>query len=118
MSYFKINDIDFSKYVSALKIGKANNYTSQINAAGNTVVEYINAKRTIEVTIIPLNEADASQLLNEVDKFAVRLSFRNPKTQALEENVNCIIPDDDISYMTIRADKTMLSQFTLQFIEL
>ncbi len=118
MAYFKINDIDFSKCVSALKIGKTNNYTAQTNAAGDTVVDYINAKRTIEVSIIPLSEAEAARLLEAVDTFSVRLGFRNPRTQNIEENVACIIPNDDIEYYTIQADKVSLKQFTLTFTEL
>ena len=55
MSYFKINDIDFSNMVNALKIGKTASYSSQVNALGDSLVDYINSKRTIEVGIIPLN---------------------------------------------------------------
>lgn len=55
MAYFKIGDVDFSLYVNSLKVSKTANYSAQTNAAGDTVVDYINSKRTIEVGIIPLN---------------------------------------------------------------
>jgi hypothetical protein len=55
MAYFKIGEIDFSPYVNSLKINKSANYNAQTNAAGNTVVDYINSKRTIEVGIIPVD---------------------------------------------------------------
>ena len=57
MAYFKIDDVDFSTYVNELKINKSSVYNSQTNAAGDTVVDYINAKREIEVGIIPLTSA-------------------------------------------------------------
>ena len=55
MAYFKIGDVDFSPYVNSLKVNKRAIYNSQVNAAGNSIVDYINSKRTIEVGIIPLN---------------------------------------------------------------
>ena len=39
MAYFKINDIDFSDYVSELKVNKSANYNVQTNAAGDSVVD-------------------------------------------------------------------------------
>ena len=87
MAYFKINNIDYSTYTSGLKVSKSTNYTSQVNAAGDTVVDYINSKRTIEVTIIPMNDAEMAQLQAELDKFNVSISFRNPNTNALEEKI-------------------------------
>ena len=54
MSYFKINNVDYSMYVNELKVSKDVNYNAQTNAAGDTVVDYVNKKRTIEVGIIPL----------------------------------------------------------------
>lgn len=118
MTYFKIDDVDFSKYVNSLKVVKNSVYNSQINAAGNTVVDYINSKRTIEVGIIPLNDAVMAELQLAIDSFNVSISFRNPKTNVLEENISCIIPTDEITYYTIQADKVMYNAFTLQFIEL
>jgi hypothetical protein len=105
-------------YVNELKITKTANYNAQTNAAGNTVVDYINSKRTIEVGIIPLNDAAMKALQNAINAFSVSISFRNPKTGALEENVACIIPEDTVEYYTIQAGKVLYNAFTLQFIEL
>lgn len=118
MAYFKINDIDFSQCVNSLKVGSASNYNAQTNAAGDTVVDYINSKRSIEVGIIPLDEAAGASLLNAIDGFNVSISFRNPKTQQLEEGVNCIIPSNEVDYYTIQAGKVMLNGFNLTFTEL
>jgi hypothetical protein len=118
MAYLKINNIDFSNMVNALSVEKEHNYSSQTNAAGNTVVDYINSKRVIEVGIIPLESETAATLLNEIDKFNVSLSFLNPLTQLLEDGVNCIIPDNSVEYYTIQADKVRLNAIKLKFIEL
>lgn len=118
MAYFKINNTDFSNCVNALKINKSNNYNAQTNAAGNTVVDYIGSKRTIEVGIIPLTPVDMQALLEAIDSFNVSISYLNPKTGALEENVNCIIPSTGIDYFTIQADRVLFKGFNLQFQEL
>ena len=118
MAYFKINNIDFSMYVNELKVDTENNYNAQTNAAGDTVVDYINKKRSIEVGIIPLNDTAMANLQTAVDAFNVSISFRNPNTNQLEENVNVIIPSSGVEYYTIRADKVMYKAFSLQFIEL
>jgi hypothetical protein len=78
VSYFKIDGVDYSKYVNQLRINKSNIYNSQTNAAGNTVVDYINSKREIEVGIIPLDAAAMATLQTAIDKFNVSISFRNP----------------------------------------
>ena len=118
MAYFKINGVDYSMYVNELKVDTQNNYNAQTNAAGDTVVDYINKKRSIEVGIIPLNDTVMANLQTAIDAFNVSISFRNPKTNALEENVNCIIPSNGIEYYTIQSDKVMYKEFELKFIEL
>lgn len=118
MAYFKIGDTDYSKYVNALKVNKIAYYNSQTNARGDTVVDYINQKRTITVGIIPLDDEAMAQLQTDIDAFNVSISFRNPKTNALEEGVNCIVPEDEVEYYTIQANKVMYNAFEITFIEL
>lgn len=118
MTFFKINGVDFSKYVSSLVIDKKKVYNTQTNAAGNTVADYINTKREIEVGIIPLDDTVMAQLQNEIDALNVSISFRNPKTNTLEENVNCIIPQDGVDYYTLSGQGRMYKAFTLKFSEL
>ena len=101
MAYFKINGIDYSKIVNQLNISKEATYNAQTNAAGDTVVDLINHKRTIEVGIIPLDSEAMKNLLTAIDSFNVSISFLNPQTGTLEENVNCIIPESEIEYYTI-----------------
>lgn len=118
MAYFKINNVDFSSYVNELKVNNEVNYNAQTNAAGDTVVDYVNSKRIIEVGIIPLDDTAMANLQTAIDAFSVSISFRNPKTNALEENVACIIPSSGVEYKTIQANKVLFNAFSLQFTEL
>lgn len=118
MAYFKINGVDYSMYVNELKVNRVANYTAQTNAAGNSVVDYINAKREIEVGIIPVDATAMISLQNAINAFNVSISFLNPQTNTLEENVNCIIPTSNVEYYTIQANKTMFDAFSLIFEEL
>lgn len=118
MTYFKIGNNDYSMYVNALKITTDTNYNAQTNAAGNTVVDYINKKRTIEVGIIPLDNTTMAKLKADIEQFNVSLSFLNPDTKALETGVNCIIPSNEVEYYTIQANKVMFEAVTLTFTEL
>ena len=118
MSYLLINNTDFSMYVNELKVEKEANYTSQTNAAGNTVVDFINHKRTIEVGIIPLDSEAMIALQTVLDDFNVSISFRNPTTGLLEENVACIIPSNGVDYYTIQQNKVLFNAFSIKFLEL
>lgn len=118
MAYFKINDVDFSMCVNKLDVKKSANYTAQTNAAGDTVIDYINSKRTFEVGIIPLTPTDMMALQNAISNMGVKISFLNPITNAIEENVNCMIPENAVSYYTIQAGKVLFNAFSLTFTEL
>ena len=117
MAYFLINDVDYSAYVSGLKVSKAATYNAQTNAAGDTVVDYINSKRTIEVEIIPLSDKTMLALQLALADFSMNITFRNPLTNALE-TIHVIIPDTEIEYYTIQADKVMYNAMALTFTEL
>lgn len=117
MSYFKIDDVDFSMYVNELSVKKKAVYNSQTNAAGNSVVDYINSKRTIEVGIIPLDDAAMANLQRAIEAFSVSITYRDPQTNELN-TIDCIIPDNEIDYYTIQANKVMYNEVSLKFIEL
>ena len=117
MAYLKLNNIDFSAYVNQLSVTKQANYNAQTNAAGDTVVDYINHKREITVGIIPLDDSTMEDLQAVLDGFNVTVTYLNPNTKALD-TVNCIIPESNIEYYTIQADKVLFNAFTLDFIEL
>lgn len=117
MSYFTIGENDYSNICNKLSITNKANYNAQTNAAGNTVVEYINAKREIEVGIIPLTDDRLIGLLADIERFNVSISFRNPRTNQLE-TINTIIPSTNVDYYTIRENNVSYNQLTLRFIEL
>lgn len=116
MAYFKIGKTDFSNIVNELKVDNTSNYNSQTNAAGDTVVDYINTKRIIEVGIIPLDDTTMAELQTAINDFNVMISFRNPRTNQLETTF-CIIPESGVEYYTIQANKVMYKAFKLKFIE-
>lgn len=118
MAYFKIGGNDFSMCVNKLDIAKTANYTQQTNAAGNSVVDYINTKRTITVGIIPLTAEDMRTLQASLADIDVSISFLNPETNEIEEDVMCILPSSAVSYYTIQAGKVLFNAFTLTFTEL
>lgn len=117
MTYFKIGSNDYSTYTNELKIVNGHNYNAQTNAAGDTVVDYINCKREIEVGIIPLNDKTMKQLMKDIQQFNVSISFRNPITNELE-TIDCIIPENEVEYYTIQVDNVLYKAFSLTFAEL
>ncbi len=116
MAYFKIGNTDLSMYVAKLKITKKHNYTAQTNAAGDSVVDYINNKRIITVEIIPLEEDDFQTVLGAIS-FSSTIWYRDPATEQLV-SATCIIDSNDIDYYTIQTKKVMYNKMTLKFTEL
>lgn len=113
-----IDEVDYSKYVNELKVSTNSNYNAQVNAAGDTVVDFINKKYTIEVGFIPLTDAQMAEVENAIEPFSVRISFRDPRTNQLLERIHCIIPDSEVEYYTIQVGKVMYKAFTLTFTQL
>jgi hypothetical protein len=116
--FFKINNNDYSMYVNKLSIGKVHNYKSMTTAAGNTIVKYVNSKRTIEVGIIPLDDTAMKNILADINEFQVSISFRNPETNEITENLACIIPNNLVEYYTIQVGNVKYKAFSLQIKEL
>jgi hypothetical protein len=104
-------------YVNKLKVTKGAKYNAQTNAAGNTVVDFINHKRTVEVGIIPVTSEAMAQLQLLLDSFNVTITYLNPNTKALD-TVNCIIPESNVEYYTIQTGNVSFKAFSLTFIEL
>ena len=117
MTYFKLNNIDFSQYVTKLQVGTKHNYKQRTNASGNLMVKYINTKKIIQVGIIPLDETTLKSFVTEINKFTVTISYRDPETGALK-TISCIVPENLIEYYTIRADSVSLKAFAVTFTEM
>lgn len=117
MAYFKINDVDFSNYVKQLTVAKSANYNAQTNAAGNTVIDYINSKHTLTVGFIPMSDDSMSALLTAIDDIQVNIAYRSPLTNELNQSV-FIVPEQEIDYYTININGVMYNEISLEFIEL
>ncbi len=117
MAYVQLNGIDFSMYCNKLIVTKTANYNAQTNAGGNTVVDFINHKRTITVGIIPIEDSVMADLQAILTNFSVSITFLNPQTKQLDTAI-CIIPESNVEYYTIQADKVSFNAFELEFIEL
>ena len=118
MAYFKINGNDYSTYVNKMKVAREHIYKGMTNAAGNLLVKYVNTKRIIEVGIIPLNDAAMRQLQGDINQFKVNVSYLDPETGTLVENIACIIPHNSVEYYTVRAGNTSFKAFSLELKEL
>lgn len=118
MSYFKINGTDYSMYVNNLKVAREHIYKGQTNAAGNTIVKYVNTKRIIGVGIIPLDDEAMARLQADINQFKVTISYLDPHTKELEENVSCIIPQNSVDYYTVQVGNVKFKAFSLEFKEL
>ena len=116
--YFKINGTDYSKYVNKLTVGTEHFYKSMSTAAGNTLVKYINTKRVLDVGIIPLSGDAMTQFMQDINDFQVTVSYRDPVTNEVSEDINCIIPTHLVEYYTIQAENVQFKAFSLQIQEL
>ncbi len=117
MEYFKIGTNNFSSLVNSLNVTYDALYRAQVSAAGNTVADIISTKRTIEVGFIPLDANTAASLLSNI-KFSTTISFREPKTGGMANDVKCMVPTHGVEYYTIRDNNTSLKAFTVTFQEL
>lgn len=117
MTYFKINEIDYSMYVNKLLVGTEHIYKGRTNASGNTIVKRINTKRTLEVGIIPLDENAMANLQYLLNQFTLTVSFLNPETKELE-NIKCMVSVQSVEYYTIQNSDVRFKAFSLVFKEL
>ena len=115
--YFKINDNDYSMYVNKLQVGTEHFYNMKSSANGADRISYKYKRRILDVGIIPLDDAAMTRLLTDVDKFRVSISFRDPLTNTLVEDMTCIIPNNIIEYYTIQVGNVKYKAFNLQIKE-
>ena len=116
MAYLMINGNDYSSFVNELKVGTEANFNAQTNAAGNSVVEYINSKKTLEIGFIPMSDNSLIRLMNDAS-FHSQITYRNPLTNDLD-TIDCILASNELEYYTIQAGKVLYKAFVLTFTEL
>lgn len=117
--YFKINNIDFSELVSGLKIGHETlvSDNSGRNAAGDTVIDVINKKYKVYVTLRHTTDAEMQSFLDAIKDYVVNVSFLNPQTKALT-TINAYTGTPEPEYYTIQPTTILYKPMSLNFIEL
>lgn len=120
MVYFKIGTTDFSSCVAGLKCGfeVLLSDKSGRNARGNTVVDIVNRKDKIYVTTRPMTLDEMSAFLGAVQSYVVYISYLNPRTKTLKNNVRCYIGTPEPEFYRIIDGKVLYKPMQLNFIEL
>lgn len=117
--YFKINDTDFSSLVSGLKVGFETlvSDASGRNAAGDTVIDIINRKVKLYVTLRHTTDTEMTNFLNSISDYVVSVSFLDPKTRAMS-TITAYTGTPEPEYYTIQSTHTIYKPLSLNFIEL
>ena len=117
--YFKINDIDFSSYVSSLKVGYEVlvSDNSGRNAAGDTVIDIVNRKYKIYVGFRHTTGDEMKSLLDAIKDYVVSVGFRNPKNGDIT-TISAYIGTPEPDYYTIQGNTVIYKPLNLNFIEL
>ena len=118
MNYLKINNTDFSGYVSGLKVGFETLVSDKSgrNAAGDTVIDIVNKKFKIYVTLRHTTDTEMEAFMAAIDGYVVNVTFLNPKTGALT-TIEAYTGTPEPEYYTI-SDKTIFKPMSLNFVEL
>lgn len=118
MNYFLIGNKDFSSFVSGLKVGYETlvSDNSGRNAAGDTVIDVINKKVKLYVTLRHTTEQEMREFLDFIKNFVVKVTFLNPQTNALK-TITAYTGTPEPEYYSI-SDKTIYKPLSLNFIEL
>jgi hypothetical protein len=86
MAIFKIGDADFSGLVSGLKVGYETlvSDSSGRNANGDTVLDVINTKRKIYVTLRHTTFAEMQSFLAAIEPYQVTVTYLDPRTNTMQ----------------------------------
>lgn len=118
MMYFKINNIDFSHLVSGMKVGYETlvSENSGRNAAGNTVIDIVNKKIKVYITLRHTTNEEMNEFMSAIQDYVVNVSFLDPTTKALT-TITTYTGTPEPEYYTI-SDKTIFKPMSINFIEL
>ena len=116
--YFSINNTDFSHLVSGMKVGYETlvSENSGRNAAGNTVIDVINRKVKIYLTLRHTTNDEMKSFMAAIQDFVVNVSFLDPATKGFM-TITAYTGTPEPEYYTI-SDKTIFKPLSLNFIEL
>lgn len=116
--YFKINNVDFSSLVSGMKVGYETlvSDNSGRNAAGDTVIDVINKKIKVYITLRHTTREEMTSFLGAIEPYVVTVSFLDPTTNQLT-NIETYTGTPEPEYYTI-SDKTIFKPMNINFIQL
>lgn len=116
--YFKINNKDFSHLVSGMKVGYEVLVSDKSgrNAAGDTVIDVINRKIKVYLTLRHTTIQEMKEFLSAVKDYVVNVSVLNPETGTLT-TFQTYIGTPEPEYYTI-SNNTIFKPMSLNFIEL
>jgi hypothetical protein len=117
MTIFKIGSTDFSDLVSGLKVGYETlvSDSSGRNANGDTVLDIINTKRKIYITLRHTTVAEMQSFLAAIAGFTVEVSYLDPKTNSVQ-TAQTYIGTPEPEYYNV--SKSLYKPLSLNFIEL
>lgn len=117
MVIFKINDNDFSDLISGLKVGYETlvSDSSGRNANGDTVIDIINTKRKIYVTLRHTTITEMQSFLAAIEPYQVEVSYLDPITNTIQ-TAQTYIGTPEPEYYNI--SKSLYKPMNLNFIEL
>ena len=117
-NFLQINGKDFSYLVSGLKTGFETlvSDNSGRNAAGNTVIDVINQKDKIYVTLRHTTAEEMNAFLKAIEGYVVSVTYLNPRTRALK-TIRAYTGTPEPEYYTI-SNKTIYKPMSINFIEL
>lgn len=116
--YFTINDEDFSHLVSGMKVGYETlvSEDSGRNAAGDTVIDVVNKKVKLYITLRHTTKVEMAEFLTAIKDYVVNVSYLNPEDGRLL-TITTYTGTPEPEYYTI-SDKTIFKPLSLNFIEL
>ena len=119
MAYLKINGVNISPLTSGLKVGYETlvSDSSGRNAAGDTVIDVVNKKIKLYVTIRHTTQDEMQVFLDSIKDYVVNVSFLNPKTKELT-TITAYTGTPEPEYYTIQDGFVVYKPMSLNFIEL
>lgn len=117
MAIFKIGDADFSGLVSGLKVSYETlvSDSSGRNANGDTVLDVINTKRKVHLSLRHTTFAEMQSFLAAIEPFQVTVSYLDPKTNELE-TIDSYTGTPEPEYYNV--SQSIYKPLNLNFIEL
>lgn len=119
MSYLKINGTDVSYLVKGLKVGYETLVSddSGRNANGDTVLDIVNKKVKLYVTLRPMDSVDMGKFMGLINDYVVNVTYRDSISNTLK-TITTYTGTPEPEYYWILNDQVLYKEFQLNFIEL